>query len=677
MLDSDLSCREERRRDDVRQAPLFGLDFVEVSDDQLSLEVFFLGKAPPKVEKANVRITGGRRILDIGVTALRVHHQTDPTFDDYLEIHLDKYGDFSTYILSLVQLDDNGRPTGQPMDGFDPRYDSVDFNFKAGCPTDLDCKPQQVCPPPKRDQPEINYLAKDYASFRQLILDRLALIMPNWQETHIPDVGIMLVDLLAYIGDYLSYFQDAVATEAYLATARQRISVRRHARLVDYKMHEGCNARAWLTISSTQDCLDTLFPAQIFVATSLPGITDTHVLQPADWAKVPLDDYELFEPLVQDRAKPIQIYAEHSEIHFYTWGDRECCLAPKSTAATLTDRWVSAKGSSDETQFQVAESAQGPKPNEPPGSVRALHLQVGDVLIFEEVIGPATGNSADADPKHRQAVRLTKVTPSIDPLYHPFSADYGQPVVEVEWCSEDALSFPLCISARMPAPDCTYKDNISVARGNVILVDNGVTVIEGLGAVATRQTSESCPTDCEPGEIVRTPARFCPVLKQAPLTFAQPLPVCGCASELIVQDARQALPGISLKGTQGEIVTVWNPQGDLLESSGNDPDFVVEIDDDGDAHLRFGDGDEGRMPEAGTVFEASYRIGNGPSGISCRAILWPQAAARHLSRWRKQNCLPRMHSATCSSARSQGTTTQSWQQIMTVGSPSGRLCSPQ
>ena len=37
-----------------------------------------------------------------------------------------------------------------------------------------------------------------------------------------PDVGVMLVDLLAYVGDQLSYYQDAVATEAYLGTARQR-----------------------------------------------------------------------------------------------------------------------------------------------------------------------------------------------------------------------------------------------------------------------------------------------------------------------------------------------------------------------------------------------------------------------------------------------------------------------
>src|SRR6185503_18097601 len=125
--------------------------------------------------------------------------------------------------------------------GVDPRYDRAEFAFRTDCPSDLDCKPECVCEPPAFPEPDINYLAKDYASFRQLILDRLAVIMPDWRERHVPDIGVMLVEVLAYAADYLSYYQDSVATEAYLDTARQRISVRRHARLIDYRMHEGCN----------------------------------------------------------------------------------------------------------------------------------------------------------------------------------------------------------------------------------------------------------------------------------------------------------------------------------------------------------------------------------------------------------------------------------------------------
>ncbi|HEV2740007.1 MAG TPA: hypothetical protein VGU66_15620 [Candidatus Elarobacter sp.] len=236
---------------------------------------------------------------------------------------------------------------------------------------------------------------------------------------------------------------------------------------------------------------------------------------------------------------------------------------------------------------------------------------MNDVLIFEEVIGPGTGNAADADPAHRQAVRLTKVTPGVDQLY-------DVPVVEIEWCSEDALTFPLCISARMPAPDCTCREHISVARGNVILVDHGATVTETLGTVPTDASTARCATDCEPAGVVLTPGRFCPVLQQPPLTFAQDLPPCGCASVVFAQDPRRALPRVTLSGTLdtpgGPLTSTWTARADLLESEPGDSVFVAEIDDDGRAHLRFGSGGEGRTPDAGTAFAARYRVGNGPSG---------------------------------------------------------------
>lgn len=627
MKDSNLACKEERRRDDVRAASLFGLDYAEVSDDQLTVAVFFLGKAPQNITKANILLQGGVRIPDVQVVNLRLHRQVDPTLDDSMDVVVNKPGDFSIYTLSVVKLDDNGRSTGQPFDGFDPRYDQIEFMFKASCPSPLDCKTPRVCPPLQRTEPEINYLTKDYASFRQLILDRLAVIMPAWTETHVPDLGVMLVELLAYVGDYLSYYQDAVATEAYLGTARQRISVRRHVRLVDYAMHEGGNSRAWMTIHTDTDV--QFDPKQIYFVTAYPGSPDAHVIDSISLAQVPVSTYEVFEPLWP--SGQISIYAAHSEIHFYTWGDCQCCLAKGATSTTLVDHWVSLDGTGE-----GGSGTPGTQPGEtppsgtdtpvassdgPPGTVRALHLQPGDVLIFEEVIGPKTGNPADADPKHRQAVRLTKVTPSVDPLYHPDAAhpQFGQPIVEIEWAPEDALTFPLCISAQAPPPDCSCKENISVARGNVVLVDNGSSTSESVGTVPTESTMERCPTPCKPGEVEVVPGLFRPTLKSTPLTFAQPIPPGACsAMEMIVQDSRQALPQISLAGTlaapEGQTVTTWTPLYDLLESGPDDNNFVVEMDNDGYAHLRFGDGSLGRMPDAGTVFEADLRIGNGPRG---------------------------------------------------------------
>lgn len=586
-----LYCSKDHRRKDVRTAPLFGLDFAEINDGGLTLHVFFLGRAPQQLQTANVQITGGRRIRDLKVTSIRVHRQQDTSLDDWLEVKVDRTGDFSNYTLRLVKLDDQGQPTSDSMDGFDPLFDAVQVNFKAGCPTDLDCKQPAVCPPPARTQPDINYLAKDFASFRQLILDRLALTIPNWAETHLPDIGIMLVEVLAYVADYLSYYQDAVATEAYLRTARQRISVRRHVRLIDYQLHEGCNARAWITVWTDTD--GSLDPTQVYFTTALPGAPNQRVFQVADLTRVPSSSYEVYQPLVADPTQKIQVFQAHSEIHFYTWGDTECCLPTGATSATLADSW------------------------KVPGQQRALNLHVDDVLIFEEVLGPNSGNAADADPAQRQVVHLTKVTQSTDPLYH--AGDFPQPVVEIEWCNQDALTFPLCISSRMPAPDCGTLQNVSVARGNVILVDHGANVTEPLGTVPTGSSVDHCACDCTPPYDETIPATLCPMLTGTPITYAEPLPPCGCTAIFTEQDPRQAVPQGTLTSVEttplgDQITTVWTPLYDLLESGPNDPNFVVEIDDNGNGHIRFGDGILGQMPDAGTVFTASYRLGNGTAG---------------------------------------------------------------
>jgi predicted phage baseplate assembly protein len=59
----------------------------------------------------------------------------------------------------------------------------------------------------------------------------------------------------------------------------------------------------------------------------------------------------------------------------------------------------------------------------------------------------------------------------------------------------------------------------------------------------------------------------------------------------------------------------------LLSSQNQDNDFVVELDNDGLAHLRFGNGELGRLPEAGTKFTATYRVGNGLAGnVGAEAI---------------------------------------------------------
>ena len=45
--------------------------------------------------------------------------------------------------------------------------------------------------------------------------------------------------------------------------------------------------------------------------------------------------------------------------------------------------------------------------------------------------------------------------------------------MEIHWSEIDALPFPLCISSIGKAPECELIENVSVARGNILIVDHG------------------------------------------------------------------------------------------------------------------------------------------------------------------------------------------------------------
>lgn len=607
-----LICTDERRRQDVRAAKDWnGLDYLEVnlevSEDQRSLSVFFLDKAPHDLRPENVVIRpcggGGRPVR---VTDLRLCVLDDEERDDCLHLTLDAPGGFSLYKLCLVELDEKGWPTDEPFHGFDPRYSCLEFSFKTGCPSDLDCKDERPCPPEPRTEPAINYLAKDYPSFRQLILDRMALTMPDWKERHIPDLGIALVEVLAYVGDHLSYYQDAVATEAYLDTARRRISVRRHVRLVDYPMHEGCNARAWVFVEIAGSDLEDL--EDFYFITGIdPAPPSGKALNADELLSVPRDHYLVFEPV---REGAVALRQAHNEIPLYTWGDRECCLPAGTTRATLQDEWLEEIKDPTEGKggYGYDPDHCEPEPQQPPRG-RQLKLKAGDLLFFEEVRGPKTHHPGDADPGHRHVVRLTRVEEGVDELYKDERyVDEHVPILEIEWSRDDALPFPLCVSSIGGPPECDLK-TVSVARGNVLLVDHGRTETEGLDPVKPVKTPPRCEGESRLADVPQRAEPFKPILKKAPLTFRQPLPEgpAVSAARWMGQDPRKALPQLRLGGE-------WKPVRDLLASGPDDAHFAVEVDDDGRAQLRFGDDELGEAPRASAELEVTYRVGNGRFG---------------------------------------------------------------
>lgn len=584
-------CDDRRRRNEIAaRDDVNAIEFLEVLDSpsmpieerQRTLLVHFVNDPTALgIARENVHVDGGERIRSLRVVAaeLRV---VDGFEDPVLAVVVDRPGDFSTYTLRLA-------PTaGSALPGLDPLLRAVDFSFKVNCETTFD--PLQVTPcaaePP--DEPALDYLARDYASLRRLMLDRLALLAPSWQERNPADAGMALVELLAYVGDQLSYRQDAVATEAYLGTCRLRTSARRHARLVDYAMHDGCNARTWVQLRVAPGTpVLTLREATFY--SIVPGVPEVFRRGSREQADAVAANATAFELM-----SPVTLAPEHDAIRFYTWGARECCLPKGAVRASL----------------------RGELPNLVPGMV----------LVFKEVRSPRTGDPDDADLSHRHAVRITEVTRTLDPVGGRFDlppTDDPVPVTEIAWAAADALPFGVCVSAETDDEfAAAYVEDVSIALGNIALADHGAEIDdEPLGAVpedSVRQVLPAPPDDaedrCRPDMTVLAPARFAPRLHAGPLTQAVPWTpdAPGASAQAALSfDARDALPAISLHDGTSE---PWEPRPDLLASRTIDKHFVVEVEADGRGRVRFGDGQHGARPAATIPFTARYRVGNGTAG---------------------------------------------------------------
>jgi hypothetical protein len=99
-------------------------------------------------------------------------------------------------------------------------------------------------------RPVIDYMARDYESLLQAMRDLVPQKLPEWQDyANEADFGNVLLELFAHIGDILSYYQDRVANESFLGTARTRRSVIEHLRLIGYKLGTAAPAAASLSLT--------------------------------------------------------------------------------------------------------------------------------------------------------------------------------------------------------------------------------------------------------------------------------------------------------------------------------------------------------------------------------------------------------------------------------------------
>jgi Baseplate J-like protein len=541
-----------------------GIDYVEIANtEQTHLRVHFLNTAKVQgtLAKTNpVTICGGERITSVAVLPFSepAAWSADADGRPVLNLHVAAPGDFSTYMLTI-------RSTA-----LDPYFDEVPFSFKAGCESDLDCEaPSLPCPPLEDDPTLIDYSAKDFTSFKQVLSDYSALRYPLWVERSEADVGVMLMEALSAIADELSYLQDRVAAEATLGTATQRVSLVRQARLVDYEPTPAIAATTTLQLDVTGG------------TTSLASGLRCSALG-ADGLQVPFEvgtgltdeSGALVSQTYQVRATWNRLKSGAPNLLPYWWDDARHCLPPGSTRL-----WLIGQG------YGFVQNA-------------------GQQLLIDTT-------SLDADPPVRELVTIGDVLETTDPV---FATPLTRLDLEAPTVYEHELSRTVFAGNLVPAVQGSRTSETFAVPPAPPTPPNATPP----APVIVRTGANWTPDDPRPlyrFTLAADQISWLPVESPDGDTnadvAAKPVIALGSANAIGGQDPWIWQRWLLDSGPSDDVFTLTPERFSIVGTNGTDTWF--DYDGEGTTIL-FGDGVFGRTPIASTVFTVTYLAGGGIVG---------------------------------------------------------------
>ena len=303
---------------------------------------------------------------------------------------------------------------------------------------------------------------------------------PDWVERNPSDLGIALVELLAYEGDRLSYFQDAVANEAYLDTRAHpdlRPPARAADRLPDARRAERLGRRC--TSPSTRPARSRAGRRSSRGSRRRCAARSRRPSRCSPRARSPST------PRARPGLARVVAFETATRTAFpgATTRSRSTPGATRSAACPPGHRGVPLRGASRRRR----RSARCSRPATTSCSRRPR---------------AALRRCRRRRPAHRQLVLIEAVDAGVtDPLYSDTLAG-GRPTARERpadprcrccVCAGGAptRSTSRCASRR-GSPDGTLVRNVSVARGNIVLADHGLTTRRDRALRTTSPSTGGC-----------------------------------------------------------------------------------------------------------------------------------------------------------------------------------------
>ena len=148
----------------------------------------------------------------------------------------------------------------------------------------------------------INFAATDFLTLRDSLIDYVKAAFPEDYNYFVEsDLGMMFIELAAYMGAVMSMKADMLANENYIATARQRQSVKKLLQLIGVRMRGPLSAAADLELTFDDDLSGI---NEISIAPSQRVIS---ILSPEDGAQVTYTLYKVVNGLVDEATRNASI----------------------------------------------------------------------------------------------------------------------------------------------------------------------------------------------------------------------------------------------------------------------------------------------------------------------------------------------------------------------------------
>ena len=117
-------------------------------------------------------------------------------------------------------------------------------------------------------QPTTDYSDKDFDSIKLRLQNLIRSVFPEWTDYNVANFGNILLELYAFVGDVLGFYQDNQALNSHIVTATQRRALLGLVKLISYTPATASAATVDATITLPSAPVgDATFPAGTFVAT--------------------------------------------------------------------------------------------------------------------------------------------------------------------------------------------------------------------------------------------------------------------------------------------------------------------------------------------------------------------------------------------------------------------------